>query len=466
MNRLTGQFFQTLTCLLVVSTTWASSPKFTIVPETPGGNNLPVIKGSTAEVVYIVTNNLPSTKTLAMQPIANVTQKTQGANRCKDPFTLAHGASCELRLRVNTQNMTAGTAQVGGPQICITAGSTLSCGQPSQSNLLSVTVLAQANATLSFSSLIQQSSQDLTLATAEIFTARSGAGEAKSQPRTLTVTNLGPDTAYDVTIDYSLPNSTLLTTSPVDCSSLASGATCVLTITPGTTPTALAGSEPKPSVLTVHGSNTNSIKSDVIVLTYGNIYQEGYVYSIDDTTPTNESVLGSAAALLDQVVGKPYTPNWSAPADKIPGITDASTSPCLGNNDGACNTNQIVQYYTTHPGTYVATNCAKFTGGNYKDWYLPAECQMGYNPATDPDVGNCGSSTEPSIQNMASNLYNSNVGDLGTKFPSYWTSTEYSTDETKAWYIDFATGPSLSPAPKINGYASIRCSRELTKPLE
>lgn len=460
MNRLTGQFFQTLTCLLVVSTTWASSPKFTIVPATAGGNNLPVIKGGTAEVVYIVTNNLPSTKTLAMQPIANVTQKTQGANRCKSPFTLAHGASCELRLRVNTQNMTVDTVQVGGPEICITAGSTLSCAQPSQSDLLNVTVLASADATLSFSSSTSQSSQDLTLATNGIFTALSGAGVATSQQRTLTVTNLGPATASDVTYVFSppLPTGTTMTGG---CSPLSLGASCALTITPGTTPTASAGDEPTPSVMTVQGSNTNSIKSDVIVLTYGNQYQAGYVYSIDDTTPVTESVQGTVTQLTPSM----NKVEWVSPGIYTGPVASISETSFSGLTAGVTNTKQIIEY--TSPNTTAASACANLGDG----WYLPAICQISYNPfqyylnPSPPPAGPtpCGTSINPLIQNMQSNLPN------GAQISQQaWSSTisTYDTFGQMAWEAYPSSQGFITYNYFVTNPIYLYCSRELTQPVE
>lgn len=225
-------------------------------------------------------------------------------------------------------------------------------------------------------------------------------------PRVFTVTNLGSVTAQSViwavsTGSPALPSGTGVVNT---CGSLAPGASCTLTVTPGNTPSAAKGvRNPVPVTLSVGGSNTNLLSPTVQVLTFGSVYQSGYVFDIDDTTPVSGS-LGGKVAALDDIASSPLP--WSSTA---PGLINASSL-----TDGQANTQAIVAVLDgqSEPrANYAAGTCTALGDGGYTNWYLPAICEMSSAAA--------GCSAQP---NMQTNLIeNSTVSGL----PSWhWSSTE------------------------------------------
>lgn len=292
--------------------------------------------------------------------------------------------------------------------------------------------------------------------------------------RNMTITNNGIYAATHVTYNPSpaLPSGT--TISPASCGTIPPAGSCTLTITPGVTPSAEAGNtSPTPITLTIVGDNTNTLTPTISVLTYGSVYQSGYVYAIDDTTPTNASIGGKVAALTDQANLYPFGVVWSSNGTvgqvdnfNIPGIYENSTAgvnSCNGNTDGACDSTQILNHYLStdsYPVSFYPAGTCSVTIGDYSDWYLPAMCEMGYDSLS---VGSgCGSAISPTLQNMQSNLVDN--GNIGSLSGSYWSSTEYSASPTNdAWTQFFATSglSSQGITIKSNPYA-VRCSRALT----
>ena len=347
-------------------------------------------------------------------------------------------------------------------------------------------------------------------------------------PRLITITNSGSNSATSVTYSPSpaLPSGT--TISPASCGTIAaSGGTCVLTITPGSTASATAGNtSPTPITLSISGTNTNTLTPTVNILTYGSVYQGGYIYAVDDTTPNTGSIGGTVVTQTDQAPRYPDGVVWSSNGanssswsfDSIPGIAETSTtgssvptyasaqtsfnstysnestfpfpssdsfSSCNGRTNGACNSANILTLYNTYvtnygigstyalsagPTTtsyYAAGRCTATISG-YSDWYLPAICEMG------PDSG--GSGCSASTQDIVSQLPDL-LGDPSAGTPStsctyganclagyYWSSTEYSLfPQNLAWYQYFASG-----GGSYQGYddkyfqLGVRCSRALT----
>jgi hypothetical protein len=186
---------------------------------------------------------------------------------------------------------------------------------------------------------------------------------------------------------------------------------------------------PTAVTLGVAGTNTNTLSLSIELLSYGSVYQAGYVFAVDDTTPNTGSIGGKVAALADQA---PISPNgiiWSSNGigassadvayDDIPGISEISTNPpdaCNGNSEGACNSQVIAAFYpAVSPSNYASGLCAAPIAGR-TDWYLPAICEMGY------DNGG-GSGCGPMLQNMQISLVeNTTVAGLAGE---YWSSTEF-----------------------------------------
>ncbi len=231
--------------------------------------------------------------------------------------------------------------------------------------------------------------------------------------------------------------------------------------------------------MTIAGTNTNTLTSSINILEYGSVYQSGYVFAIDDSTPNTGSIGGKVAALTDQAVPSPNGIIWSSNGnsggagdvvyDDIPGIYETATNPpdaCNGNADGTCDTQVIAGYYSSptpiNPSYYAAGVCKQTLGG-YSDWYLPAICEMGYDPSSLSGSG-CGTAASPAIQNMQSNLVdNGNIGGLGHDY-YYWSSTESSANPVAfAFYENFGDGGgSLQSLGNKNLQIDVRCARAMT----
>ncbi len=298
--------------------------------------------------------------------------------------------------------------------------------------------------------------------------------------RKITITNTGSTAATAVGYAASPPLPAGTTISPATCGDLAPAATCVLTVTPGSTPSAAAGNaSPNPVVVTVAGSNTNTVSPSLNILGFGSVYQSGYVFAIDDTVPDTVSIGGKVAALSDQAPPSPLGIIWSSNGnggstanvvfDNIPGIYETSTNPpdtCNGSVDGVCNAQVIIGFYsppTTNPAVnlanYAAGVCAGSIGG-VSNWYLPAICEMGPD-ATSLGTG-CGTSGSPTRQNMQTNLVDQ--GNIGNLTGVYWSSTESSVNPSSTAIAQFfATGASsFQAANNKNLQLGARCVRAIT----
>lgn len=258
--------------------------------------------------------------------------------------------------------------------------------------------------------------------------------------RNIVLTNTGDVTTQGLNYQTSgLPSGTNI---DLSCAVLGPHQSCMIAVTPGATPLTTMAVVPTPATLEISGTNTNTLTIDISVLTYGNIYQGGYIFAFDDTTPTTGSVGGKVLAQSDQANSIIWGSDGSGGVanDAIYGIDQLSTrftpSPaagqvagqaaCDGALDGSCNTNNIYAYYQTaaasapiNTSSYAAGSC-KVTIEGYSDWYLPAICEMGYDTA---NLGStCGSATTPTLQNVQSNLVGPN--ELGpVPAGDYWTST-------------------------------------------
>ena len=284
-------------------------------------------------------------------------------------------------------------------------------------------------------------------------------------PRTFTLTNTGSTTATSVgyVASPALPAGT--TISPANCGDLAPAATCVLTITPGATASAAPGDiNPTAVTLAVAGTNTNTLSLSIDVLSYGSVYQAGYVFAVDDTTPNTGSIGGKVGALADQAPIFPNGITWSVAYDDIPGIYETSTNPpeaCNGNSDGACNSQVIAAFYsppTTNPAVspsnYASGLCAAPIAGR-TDWYLPAICEMGY------DNGG-GSGCGPMLQNMQTSLVeNTTVAGLDGY---YWSSTEFSINPSIGAFFQLfdSVGATDQLGANKADQLGVRCVRAIT----
>ncbi|MFZ4077175.1 MAG: hypothetical protein ACOYKA_04230 [Legionellaceae bacterium] len=116
-----------------------TQPKFSFVPKT--STSIVVPANRHAYVQYKVTNNTAVTRTLTMQPIPHVTQRTEDNTQCANPFTLAPHQSCNLTLYID--GALQETSHAGGPIVCKTYKNTNTpdpflCSEPESGLVLSI----------------------------------------------------------------------------------------------------------------------------------------------------------------------------------------------------------------------------------------------------------------------------------------------------------------------------------------
>jgi hypothetical protein len=220
----------------------------------------------------------------------------------------------------------------------------------------------------------------------------------------------------------------------------------------------------------VSANEGTPLSVDVVVLGYGCVYQGGYVFAIDDTTPATSSVGGKVAATRDQVenVTSGDRAIWSSDGYssisenvdyQLVGVARDSVSPCVGADDGACDTATILAHYPAasyRRELFAAGRCERLnttTSSMWAStivqvgWYLPAHCE----------ANNCGAGR----QSMQANLVDYKNQNLLSG--RYWTSTEAAgTPTTHAHTAMFAPGAS-APAPSDKKeLAHVRCVRALS----
>ncbi|MNX74985.1 hypothetical protein D3C86_1064430 [compost metagenome] len=178
--------------------------------------------------------------------------------------------------------------------------------------------------------------------------------------RKVTITNTG---LYDAkgltaTVSPALPPGASFAT---NCGGvLPAGSSCDVTVTPGATPTSAPLNTAQPSTLRVAGDNTNSSSTDIRILSYGSVYQAGYVFNLDDTTAPTASVGGKVLALLPESNGEKWGPD--GPTDSVP------------YGDSRATTQALVALFQGQPSA--AKTCTSSSAGGYSDWYLPGLCEL------------------------------------------------------------------------------------------
>lgn len=275
------------------------------------------------------------------------------------------------------------------------------------------------------------------------------------KPRTFIIYNKSLSTAENVryTLSMNFPQDASIT--PKTCGNIAPHSHCIITIKPGSTPSSAPGMTSMPVNLTIQGNNTNPLMLKFSILDYGSLYQQGWVFAIDDTPSERRSIAGKLAALQDNI----HSPNiWSQDNVLVTGIDETSTnelpSPpnhpgvigCEGALNGMCNSHHIMMQDLQNKATNL---CADYTideAGHspcqpgkicYKNWYLPAICEMGYDTF---GIGTgCGTLENPRTQNMELNLVYNDIPHVNLT-GYYWSATEVSggTQQNYAWFQVFS----------------------------
>ncbi len=267
-------------------------------------------------------------------------------------------------------------------------------------------------------------------------------------PRQIIITNTGTVNALSVTYSLSnaLPSGT--TISPASCGVIAPSANCTLTITPGDAPSSTPGDvSPSPVALLISGSNTNSLTPEVQIVTYGSVFQSGYIFSVDDTTPDTGSIGGKILGLTNES----NAIAWGGYGTNIGASTyDTNIS---GANDGAANTSAIVE--ALGAGSYAAITCFNSSVGGFTDWYLPSICEMA------PHTSICYAGSTNILQQLfEASPTIGNIPDRG----SYWTSTQTNgSPSIAAFHHYFASGGnSANYGEEKRTALAVRCVRKIS----
>jgi hypothetical protein len=281
-------------------------------------------------------------------------------------------------------------------------------------------------------------------------------------PRIIRIQNTGLAPANNVQVSTSgLPAGTLITSNTC-VGTLNAGASCDITITPGSNAsldagsnacTAPPGTAPAPTVVTVSADNAPSTDVNVLILGYGCIYQGGYLFSVDDTTPETGSIGGKVAATQDLLV----LVRWG-PDVLVNGINETSTAgpnSCDGKNDGACNTSRIIAAGLTPP--VAAQLCEDLDSGGFSDWFMPAICELGRysNPPGGIDAG-----CAPTNPNLYTTLHTQSLGLFVNAV--YWSSTQDLANPTSSAWLQLLTNGIQSTSSKSLNNNRVRCVRAFT----
>ena len=474
---------------IITTTVHAGMPVWSFSPN--GSPQVSVSATGTAVVSYTITNNSKKPHRLVLS-----SKTPAGISQSGGPCVLMGKSpenpnpTCTLTLSINGSALPADNIS-GGPILCqVNDNDTPNlsqCYQPSSGDTLVITRTTAPGATTLSTSIAPPS----------ILALSVNSSPLTGNARYITIKNTGINPATELSVSATgLPTGTNITTVPTTCTgTLVPNATCSVTITPGASATSACntGIAPISGTITVGATNVGTpVMSNVVVLNYGCQYQGGFIYSIDDLTPTAGSIGGKALALTDQKPRYPDGIPWDAdPAcatlpyqctkqtnawdfyygqdlASVPG----STNPNNTGTNGPGDTYQIFSVLngnngnTNNPANYAAAVCTTYNDGVYADWYLPAFCEMG--PSS--NGSGCLSGTPNIVNNLGLLLSDPNSSpDTSCAYGSnclagfYWSSTEYSYNPTNvAWYQYFASsGSSQNYDRKYVAYG-VRCSRALT----
>lgn len=428
---------------LMLSTAQAGIPLWTFSPLTPTTWEVP--ETGVVNVMYTVQNQSPKPKLLSILPTPGVQQTTP----CQLSPKGQANDTCILMLTITGSQLHARGIH-GGPNLCQANPGGIpnpnQCYQPSMPDVLNLTKSATPGETT-----LTASVQELALSINDITADTPLSGNS----RTILIENTGSEPANNLQVNTSgFPDGTFITMNTCT-GTLEAGDTCDITITPGDTAssdasnnacTSSPGTEPVPTIVTISSDNAPSTQVNTLILGYGCIYQGGFLFSVDDTTPNTGSIGGKVAALTDE----PGNPIWS----DIVNETGADST-----TDGAANTNLLASPPDQYPA---AQACLNKSDQGFSDWYLPAICEMGRLGDVGFDAG-CGT-TNP---NLFWTLHKNALGNFDDdEFPNYWSSTEFDNPDfpgRDAWFQNFSfTNGAQANQSKDDPFFLVRCVRAFT----
>jgi hypothetical protein len=396
-----------------------------LVLQDNGGDDLSVTGAGSFTFATAIAYGGGYAVTVLTQPAGQTCTVTQGSGPATQAVTSVAVACANIPTYTLTPTSdTNGAISPGTPQVVNSGGSLTLTGIPNAGYAVNQwfvdgSPVQNGGSVFTLSNVTSNATIEVTFSRTTLALSTASLGlETSGNARILTLTNTGSLDASNLVLQYPLfPAGT--TGSSTCGSTLAVGATCTITITPGASATSdgsnacTIGTAPVPGNISVSADDASPVTADVLVLGYGCIYQGGYVYSVDDTTPVSSSIGGAAVETSD--AGTLAWSNGSLVA------TGASSS-----TDGAANTATIIAVQGA--GSYAASACVQTIAG-YSDWYLPAINQL-----------------------IA--IYQNANGQVGLSSP-HWSSTENST--LRAWLLISGTQVTTSK----NTALSVRCVRNL-----
>ncbi|HCR5325521.1 TPA: DUF1566 domain-containing protein [Legionella pneumophila] len=491
-------------CLMLPSVQ-ASKPLWTFVPQTP--TDITVVKGSGAQVIYTVNNQSSRPKTLVMKLIAGISQSAPCQLPAKGSCTLTlnvNGATLQgdvvggpvlcqqgndlqcyqpsstniLRIRLIEQppvqqftvtpsagangSISPTTAQVVNAGSSLTFTATPNTGFGVNQWLLDGNVVQNGGTTFQLSNIQANHTVGVTFNQTTLSPLTQNLALSINSPgadpalsgnaRIIRIENTGSIPANNVQVSTSgFPAGTSITNN--DCTgTLNAGATCDITITPGGTAspdnsanacTTSPGTEPEPTIVTVSADNAPSTNVNVLVLGYGCIYQGGFLFSVDDSTPNTGSISGKVAALTDEE---------ESPGDFFfQWATELNDTAADSITDGLANTNALATPEGQYPAAQV---CLNKNDQGFTDWFMPAICELGRYVTLGSDAG-CGN-TNP---NLYTTLHTNNLG--GFAFDDYRSSSEFSGNPTNDACLQIFVGGGQGVVNKVSDLR-VRCVRAFT----
>ncbi|MCW8385117.1 hypothetical protein OQJ15_02235 [Fluoribacter dumoffii] len=425
---------------------------FTPGNTTHSAQNVPIQGSNTTQITATLSVDAPSTTTINVSPTSLTLTASSGISKnvtITNASLLVTALNVQATLPVSWADVTQDASQCtsiypgSSCQLIFTPGNSAHAAQAipiqgSNTNQVTATIAVDAPLTTTLST-----------------TASSMALAKSGNARQITITNYGSETAFNITysIAPSLPTGT--TISPANCGTMLPTGTCTLTITPGATASSAT------MTMTLKGTNTNTLNIALDVLEFGSIYQQGYVFSLNDTTAIDTSVGGTEVALTNNA------PLFTIPWDSSD-VCQAGSCVLTGATsitEGDANTVAISVTLSPQAGVtstnYAAGLCSDYTidsSGNspcvtgtcYQNWYLPAICQMG--PAS--NGSGCTAGTPNIVENLPSLIGCAQTGCLNGFF---WSSTQFNT--SSGWMQNFSNSSSQLGLTKSTAEA-VRCVRD------
>jgi len=254
------------------------------------------------------------------------------------------------------------------------------------------------------------------------------------QARKIIVKNNGiaPITQVHYKVSPALPSGTTIT--PEECGDIDVGSSCELTVTPGLEASSKPLEEVIPSILTISGNGSKEVTAEIRVLSYGRIFNGGYIFAIDDSV-SEGSVHGKVLA-LDDVTAKDSPMIWGKEAL-------GHSEECIVHEDGYCNSNEFLELLSKNSAnaSFFAVGACKEMSGT-ATWFLPAICELA------PLEGVC-----DIVQSVKTTLVDTGI--LTGLDNHYWSS---SISEDKVWAHLFSAIEDKNSQVEPSAELHVRCA--------